>query len=94
MAWEMLFEEFQDGHPAPILDLEWNDFSHSESLCRSDAFHQVSALSDTIYKEMSFEEFQDGCLKAAILDIGTEQLLILNLYVAPIPPIKFQLNLP
>ena len=31
---------------------------------------------------------------AAILDIGTELFLaILNLYVAPVPPIKFRLNL-
>ena len=31
---------------------------------------------------------------AAILDIGTELFLaVLNLYVAPMPPIKFRLNL-
>ena len=30
----------------PSWILEWNDFSNSESLCRSDASHQVSAQSD------------------------------------------------
>ena len=45
MVWEeMPFEEFQDGHHAWIS--EWNVFSNSESLCRSNASHQVSAQSD------------------------------------------------
>ena len=40
-----------------------------------------------LWEEMSFEEFQDlGYRNGTIL-------AILNLYVAPMPPIKFQLNL-
>ena len=41
---------------------------------------------------MRFENFQDGTL-GAISDIGQEQFsAILNLYVASMPPIKFELN--
>ena len=36
------------------------NFSNSESLCRTNASHLVSAQSDMIL-EMSFEEFQYGC---------------------------------
>ena len=39
----------------------WNDLSNSGSLCHFDASHQVSAQSNTVFYEMSFEEFQDGC---------------------------------
>ena len=40
-----------------------------------------------VWKEISFEEFQDlGYRNGTILGI-------LNLYVAPMPPIKFRLNL-
>ena len=53
----------------PSLISEWNDFSNSESLCHSDASHQVIAQSD-------FDSI----------------LAILNLYVAPMSSIKFQLN--
>ena len=47
----------------------------------------------TVWEEMSFEEFQDGhhCSHLGYRD-GTI-LAILNLYNAPMPPIKFQLNL-
>ena len=39
---EMLFEEFQDGPRGGHLGyFERNDFSNSESLCHSDASHQV-----------------------------------------------------
>ena len=41
---------------------EWNDFSNSESLCECDASHQVSAQSDMIWEEMSFEKFRGGHL--------------------------------
>ena len=116
---------------------ERNNLSNSESLCRSDASHQVSAQSDlwfwrryrlknfkmdtvaaildtgteqfyqfwismslrcfpssfgsiqlTVWEEMSFEEFQDG---SHGYRNGTI-LAILNLYVAPMPPITFRLN--
>ena len=76
---------------------ERNDFSNSESLCRSDASHQVSAQSDMVWGwdgvgvgagEMSFEEFQDshlGYRNGTILEI-------LNLYVTLMSSIKFGLN--
>ena len=69
---------------------ERNDFSNSESLCRSDAYHQVSAQSNLRFGRRC-------CLKnfkmAAILDIQMKHFLaILNLYVAPMPSIKFWLN--
>ena len=73
----------------PFWISERNDFSNSESLCRSDASHQVSAQSDMVWEEMSFEEFQDGRHGYRNETI----LAILNLYVAPMPPIKFRLNL-
>ena len=42
---------------------------------------------------MSFEAFQDGH-HGGHLGYGNRTVLaILNLYVAPMPPIKFQLNL-
>ena len=47
---------------------EQNDFSNSESLCHSDTSNQVSAQSDMVSEEMSFEESEDGCW-----DIGMEQ---------------------
>ena len=46
--------------PSAILDSQTERLSNSESLCRSDASHQVSAQSNTVWKEMLFEEFQDG----------------------------------
>ena len=69
---------------------ERNDFSNSESLCRSDASHQASAQSITVWEELLFKEFQDG------RHLGYRNgliLVILNLYAAPTPPIKFRLNL-
>ena len=37
-----------------------NNFSYSESLCHSNASHQVLAQSNTVWEKMSSEEFQDG----------------------------------
>ena len=72
---------------------ERKDFSNSESLCHSDASHQVSAQSDTVWEEMSSEEIQDGC-HGGHLGIRNRMILaILNLYVALMPPTKFRLNL-
>ena len=120
---------------------ERNDFSHSESLCCSDASHQVSAQSDlrfgrrchlkiskmddmaaildigverfkqfwismslwclqssfgsirhTVWEEMSFEEFQDGCRGCHLGYRNRMILAILTLNVATMPPTKFQLN--
>ena len=126
----------------PSLILEQNSFSNSESLCCSNASHQVSAQCYLQFGQgmvgMSFKDFQDGrhgghlqyqntmilsilslqwpqCLPPRLVSIWLwirEQmwfqvfqvaiyfgetnetiLAILNLYVAPMPPIKFWLNL-
>ena len=47
-VWEMSFEEFQEGHHGGHLgyQLEQSDFSNSESLCHSDASHQVLVQSN------------------------------------------------
>ena len=42
---------------------------------------------------MSFEEFQDGRHGGHLGYRNKTILAILNLYVAPMPPIKFQLNM-
>ena len=68
-----------------------NDFSNSESLCRSDDSHQVS-IQLMAWEEMSFEEFQDGRHGGHLGYWNTTILAIMNLYVAPMPPIKFWLN--
>ena len=46
-----------------------------------------------VWEEMSFEEFQDGC-RGGHLGYGNGTILIiLNLSVTVMPPIKFRLNL-
>ena len=64
-----------------------DNFSNSESLCRSDASHQVLVQS-MVWEAMSFEEFHGSHLKY----LNGMILAVLNLYVATIPPTKFQLN--
>ena len=67
---------------------EWNNFSNSESLCRSDASHQVLAQSDL--------RFGRRCRLKNFCHLGYQNgtiIAILNLYNAPMPPIKFRLNL-
>ena len=90
---EMLFEEFQDGRHGHHRISELTNFSNSESLCRSDASHQVLAQSDPRWEEMLFEEFQDGPNSSQLGYPNRTILAILNLYNAPMLPIKFQLNL-
>ena len=124
----------------PSWILEWNNLSNSESHCRSDASHKVSAQSDLwLWRRYHLKNFKMAAV-AAILDIGTEQfsqfwisvslwcfpssfgsiqlmvwemsfeefqdgrhgywngtsetfLVILNIYVAPMSPMKIQCNL-
>ena len=86
----MLFEELQDGcHGGHLGKPNGKDLSNSESLCRSTASH-FGSIRLTIWEDMSFEEFEDGH------HLGYRNgmiLAILNRYVAPMPPIKFLLNL-
>ena len=72
---------------------EQNNFSNSESLCCCDASHQVLAQSDLRFWEMLFEEFQDGSYGCHLGYQNGTMLAILDLYNAPMPPIKFWLNL-
>ena len=46
-----------------------------------------------VWEEMSFEKFQDGRHGSHLGYQNGMILAILNLYVAPMPPIKFRLNL-
>ena len=85
MVWEdMSFEEFQDGRQASWIS-EHEDFNNYESLYHCDTSHQVLAQSNYGLGG----EFQDG---SQGYRNGTI-LAILNLYVAPMPHIKFRLNL-
>ena len=68
---------------------ERNDFSNSESLCHSD----VSHLQLKVKEEMPFEEFQDGPHESHPGYQNVRILAILNLYNAPMPPIRFRLSL-
>ena len=70
---------------------ERNDFSNSESLCRSDASLQVSAKSDLWFERRCRLKIFELAATAAILDIRTE-LAILHLHNATMPPTKFPLN--
>ena len=63
-----------------------------EFLCHCDASHQVSAQSDSVWEEMSFEEFQDGCRSSHLGYQNGTILAISNLCVPVMLPIKFQLN--
>ena len=69
-----------------------NHFSKSESLCCSDASHQVWAQSRLLFGRRSFEEFQDGHRGDQLGCLNGTNLAVLNPHVSPMPPTKFQLN--
>ena len=71
MVWEeMLFGEFQR---QPSWISEWNDSSNSDSLCHSNASHQVWAQSDLRFgRRCPLKNFKITTM-AAILDIGSER---------------------
>ena len=79
---------------AAILDsqMEWSQqFRISMSLwCFPSSF---SSIWLTVWEEMSFEGFQDGHHGSHLGYWNRTILAILNLYVAPMSPIKFPLNL-
>ena len=68
----MSFEEFQYGRHGGHLGYKNKDLSNSESICHSDASHQVSAQSDLWFGRCRFKNFNMAGV-AAILDIGTER---------------------
>ena len=85
---EMSFKYFQDGRQRPSWISERNNFSSSESLCCSDASHHVFAQSDLRFgRRYRLKNFNGGHLEYRNETI----LAVLNLYVAPMPPIKFRL---
>ena len=83
---------------------ERKDFSKSESLCRSDASHQVSAQSYIRVGEVSWKKNHLEYRNGTVLFSNSESLwrllgyrngrilTILNLYVALMLPTKFRLN--
>ena len=77
---------------APILAVRWNKFRSSESPCLPNASHQVSAYSDLLLESRCrFKIFNwSPWWPFWILE---QKLAILNLYITPMPPNKFWLNL-
>ena len=51
------------------------------------------SIGPTVWAKMSFEEFQDGRHGGHLGYKNRTILAILNFYNAPMPPIKFRLNL-
>ena len=76
----------------PFRIAEWNYFSNCGSLCHSHASHQVSAQSDLWFgRRCRLKNFK---MAASHLGYRNRTILaILNLYVGPMPLIKFRLNL-
>ena len=65
---------------------ERNDFNNSEALCHSDASHRVLAQFNLRFRRRCrLKNFKMAAVNGTIL-------AILNLYVATMPPTKFQLN--
>ena len=84
----MSFGEFQDGHLGGHLGCR----NETNLAVPPNASHQVSALSDTIQKQMSFQDFQAGHNGSHLGHWSGTNLAILNLHVTPMPPTKFELN--
>ena len=86
MVWEeMLYEEFQDGYHATFLDIGMEDFSNSEPLCHSDAFHQVLVPSSWFGRRCPLKYFKmaHGPCGGHLGHCTCTILAVLNLYVAP-----------
>ena len=79
---------------AAILDFrERNDFSNSESLCHCDASHQVLAQSDLRFgRRYRLKNFKMAAYGGHLGYRNGTILIILNLCVTVMPPIKFWLN--
>ena len=76
---QIWFQDFQDGHQWPSWIAEQNDFGNSESLCRANGNHQVSAQSDLRFgRRCPLKNFK----MAAIGYQNGTILAILNLYAA------------
>ena len=87
----MSFQDFQAGHHDGNLGY-WNGIN-SKSPCYPNASHQGWAQSDLQFVEQTwFDDFQDGHHGGHLRYQNRVILAILNLYVAPMSHIKFQLN--
>ena len=87
----MSFEEFQDGDHLGYRN--GTILAISESLCHCDASHQVSAQSDLGFRRCILKNFKMAALPGSHLGHQNRKILIiLNLCVTVMPPIKFQLN--
>ena len=75
-----------------ILISERNNFNNSKSPCCSDAFHRVSAQSDTVREQITTEDFQDGHRGGHLGHHNKIILASLNFLVAQMLPTKFWLN--
>ena len=91
MVWEKIsFEEFQHGSRGSHLGYRNGRISVS-LWCLPSSFGSIRLK---VWEEIKFEEFQDGHHRGGHLGYWNRTILaILNLYVAPMPPIKFRLNL-
>ena len=78
----------------PSWILERNEFSNPNSLSHPNAYQSsLGSIRLTVREQTWFENFQDGHCGGHLGYRNGMNLAILNLYVAPMPPIKFQLNL-
>ena len=78
----------------PFWILKRNDFINFESPCLPQYLPQSFGLIRlTVWKQMSFEDFQDGHHGGPLWYRNETILAILNLHVAPTPPTKFWRNL-
>ena len=69
-----------------------NNFSNSESLCRSDASHKVSAQSNLrLGRNCCLKNFKMAAMVSSWI-LKRNCLASLNLFVAPMPPITIRLN--
>ena len=73
-------------------DIGMERFSNSESLSLYCFPLSFSSIRLTVWEEMSFKEFQDGCHGGHLGHRNRMILTILNLHIATMPPTKFQLN--
>ena len=88
----MSFQDFQAGHHGGHLG-SWNETNLAIL-----SLHVIPCLPPNLgsirltIREQTWLKIFKMATVAAILDIGTNRSAILNLYVALMPPIKFQLN--
>ena len=86
------FKIFKLATLAAILDLGTEQIYSSKSPCHPNASHQVWAQSNLPFRSRRSLKIQDSHSGGHLGYWNKTILAILNLYVASMPPIKFQLN--